>query len=85
LDTFNEKLFTVYGFGLVFIVMGVIMFVFGAQRTADGAWDWQWLSAHSYVLNGPGISMIVFSMYNNIPFLGAYQNAIVSIRHSKND
>jgi hypothetical protein len=74
LDTFNEKLFTVYGFGLVFIIMGVIMFVFGAQRTADGAWDWQWLSAHSYVLNGPGISMIVFSIVGAMFLVMGYRS-----------
>jgi hypothetical protein len=61
LKTFNEKLFTVYGFGVVFLVMGIIMFVFGAQRTTSGSWDWRWFSSHNYILNGPGLSLIVFS------------------------
>ena len=60
LKAFNEKLFTLYGFGAVFLVMGIIMFLFGEQRTPSGAWDWQWISSHYYVLNGPGLVLIVF-------------------------
>ena len=65
LKAFNEKLFTLYGFGAVFLVMGIIMFLFGAQRTSSGAWDWQWIRSHYYVLNGPGLALIVFG------FIGA--------------
>jgi len=65
LKAFNEKLFTLYGFGAFFLVMGIIMFLFGAQRTSSGAWDWQWISSHYYVLNGPGLALIIFG------FMGA--------------
>jgi hypothetical protein len=37
LKAFNEKLLTLYGFGTVFLVMRIIMFVFGAQRTSSGS------------------------------------------------
>jgi hypothetical protein len=60
LKVFNEKLFTLYGFGAILFVMGIIMFLFGAQRTSSGAWDWQWISSHYYVLNGPGLALTVF-------------------------
>jgi hypothetical protein len=65
LKAFNEKLFTLYGFGAVFLVMGIIMFLFGAQRTSSGDWDWQWIRSHYYVFNGPGLALIVFG------FIGA--------------
>jgi hypothetical protein len=65
LKAFNEKLFTLYGFGAVFLVIGIIIFIFGAQRTSSGSWDWQWFSTHNYVLNGPGLALIVFG------FIGA--------------
>jgi hypothetical protein len=73
LEAFNEKMFTTYGFGLVFIVMGIIIFIFGAQRTAEGAWDWQWLNAHNYILNGPGVALIIFCLVGTIFLLMGYK------------
>ena len=60
MKAFSEQLLILYGFGVVFLVMGIIMFVFGAQRTSSGTWDWQWLRDRYYLLNGPGLALIVF-------------------------
>jgi hypothetical protein len=73
LKSFNEKLFTLYGFGLVFLVMGIIMFVFGAQRTSSGAWDWQWFSSNNYILNGPGLALIVFGFIGSLFLFFGYR------------
>jgi hypothetical protein len=73
LKSFNEKLFTLYGFGLVSLVMGIIMFVFGAQRTSSGAWDWQWFSSNNYILNGPGLALIVFGVIGSLFLFFGYR------------
>jgi hypothetical protein len=73
LKAFNEKLFTLYGFGAIFLVMGIIMFLFGAQRTSSGAWDLQWIRSHYYVLNGPGLTLIVFGFMGVLFLLFGYR------------
>jgi hypothetical protein len=62
MEDFNEKIFTVYGFGLVFVVIGIFLFMFGVPRTSTGGWGTLWLSTHSYILNPPGYALLVFSV-----------------------
>jgi hypothetical protein len=73
LKAFNEKLFTLYGFGAVFLVMGIIMFLFGAQRTSSGAWDWEWFSSHNYIPKGPGLALIVFGFIGSLFLFFGYR------------
>jgi hypothetical protein len=73
LETFNEKMFTAYGFGLVFVVMGIFIFMFGVPRTSTGSWDMQWLSAHSYILNPPGYALLIFGVAGALFLFSGYR------------